>query len=114
MAMPSTVSSDVASCSSGSLSGKGAFLQFTCEYVRVHVEHGLTGCFAGVEHETVLAAGTLVGDALRGGDHVGEEVGVPGGELRHVAVLLGLRDDEHVDGSLRRDVLERDDAVVLG
>ena len=47
----------------------------------VHVEDGLPGGSAGVEHETELAVRVLVGDRARQSDHLGEQCGGAFGQL---------------------------------
>ena len=49
--------------------------------MRVHVEHGLPGVEAGVEHQTVRARELLVGDALGEPDDMGQFRGIGGGQL---------------------------------
>src|SRR5258708_1138475 len=77
------------------------------QYVGVHVEDGLTGLRAGVEHHPVAG----LGDALGGGDLVcleqqrGQEFRVGGGQRGDIA-MVDPGDHENVGGRLRVDVPE--------
>src|SRR4051794_33209558 len=80
MATPSTWNSACPFDERGgvSLEAKRAFRQVVVgrvhsHDVRVHVEHGLADAFAGVEDQTIVPAGVLIGQALRNRDHVGEQ-----------------------------------------
>lgn len=89
------------------LSAKGTFRKSTSEHVCVNVENGLTGVFSGVEDESEVTIGVLGGEVLSSGDDFGEKCGVARGKFRDVGVLLGLGNDEEVNGSLRSNVTER-------
>src|SRR5690606_23676143 len=94
-------------------SDKRAFRESAHEHVRVHVEHRLAGVRARVEHETEVAVGVLLGETLRDRDDVLQQLGVGRGEAHHIRVLRRLRHDEQVDGGLRLDVVQGDDALVF-
>ena len=83
------------------------------QHVGVHMEHGLSGVLAGVEDETELAVGVLLGEVAGGADDLGQQLRVGGRELTDVAVGRLLREHEQVDGGLRRDVADREKPVVL-
>src|SRR3954453_5520007 len=78
MATPSTWNSACPLDERGgvSLEAKGAFRHFRVfgvqpQDVGVHMEHGLACTLAGVEHQPVVAARSLVGETLRDRDQVG-------------------------------------------
>src|SRR5690606_5054717 len=98
-------------CSSPS--GKGSFRKSSGEHVVVHVEDGLSGVLAGVEYEPVVAVCVLAGELLRDRHDIRQQAGVGGGERGDIRVLRRLRHDEQVHGRLRRDVAERDHALIL-
>ncbi len=90
---------------------KGTFRQSPGQHVCVDVEDGLSGVRAGVEDESELTIRVLGGEVASGSDKFGEKRGVAGGELGDVGVFLGLGNNEEVNGSLRRDVAEGDEAL---
>lgn len=93
------------------LSAKGTFRQSPGENVRVDVEDGLSGVRAGVEDQPEVTVRVFCGEAASGRDKFGEKRGVAGGELGDVGVFLGLGNDEEVNGGLRCDVAEGDEAL---
>src|SRR5690606_32149730 len=88
------------------LLAKGAFLQGAAQDVSVHVENRLTDGFSGVEDQPELPAAVFVREGLGGGDQVGEQSGVSGGQFGDVAVVGLLRNHQQVHGSLRGDVAD--------
>lgn len=93
------------------LSAKGTFRKPTRENVSVDVENGLTGVFTGVEDQTVVAVGVLGGELVRRGDDLSKESRIAHGKFGDVGVFLGFGNDEKMNGSLRRNVPKRDDAI---
>ena len=93
------------------LSAKGTFRQSSGQHVSVDVENGLTGVRAGVEDESEVTIRVLGGEVTSGSDEFGEKRWVASGELGDVGVCLGLGNDEEVNGSLRRDIAEGDEAL---
>ena len=96
-----------------SLLAKGSFRKWSTEKVGMNVEDGLPGERAGIENEAELSTAVIVGELLHDRYKLGEQRRVCRGQLRHVGELLRLRHHEQVNGSLWRDVPERDDALVF-
>src|SRR5690606_5923595 len=110
--MPSAESRSTTWSSFGS--GTDARLtQTTGKHMRVNVEHRLPGMGSGVEDEPELTVGMRGRQIVRERHDLTEELGVTRGKLDHIAILLGLGDDEQMHGSLRVDVANREDAVGL-
>ena len=95
------------------LSAKGTFRKPTSENVCVDVKNGLTGVFTGVENQTVVPVGVLGSELICRRNYVGKKLGICRGKLGDVGVFLGFGNDEKMNGSLRRNVPKRDDAIGL-
>ena len=93
------------------LSAKGTFRQSPGEHVCVHVEDGLAGVCTGVEDETEVSVRMFRSEFACGGDDFGEKRRVSSCEFTDVRVVLGLGNDEEVNGSLRSDVAERNETL---
>src|SRR5690606_35455435 len=61
-----------------------------------------------VEDQTILAIGVLVSDLLCHCHNLCEKCRVTGGEFGDIAILLSLRNDEHMQRSLWVDVTDRE------
>lgn len=95
------------------LSAKGTFRKPTRENVCVDVKNSLTGVFTGVEDQTVVPVGVLGSELVRRGDDLSKEFGISRGKFSDVGVFLGFGNDKKMNGSLRRNVPKRDDAIGL-
>jgi len=82
--------------------------------VRVHVTDGLAAVRASVEDHPIAGIGDalLAGHQMRLGGHLGQQP-VAGCRKSRQIVIVGTRNDEHMNGSLRINVPERDGARTL-
>ncbi len=71
----------------------------------VRVRDGLPGMTARIKDNAVTGLRNTLSerDLVRLGCHLGEQRGVRGGKARQVRIVI-LRNDQHVNGSLRIDV----------
>lgn len=93
--------------------GKGAFRQLTAQDVSVNVGNGLPRRFAGIEYQTELSVTVSVGKGLCNLHHLDEEPGISVSQLTHGGVLLCFRENEQMHQSLRRDIGDREDSLVV-
>lgn len=86
------------------LVGKRPLGEAAGENMGVNVKHRLSGGFSRVEHQTEVSVGLLLRDVLGKGNDFGKKIWSLLSQLRDILITSDFRNNQHVDGGLRRDI----------